>query len=273
MINREDNTPASAAKGEAVARKVEWVNDASNINDRRMYVDGSQWAKIYGWDKASLDARCDALEAALTQPHPSQQAGAEAVLDGLGYPQALAERKDGPARLRALVTALTFPQNRLPTDAVLEVYADSPTDKAHHLAEDILAALQPHPSQQAGTTFSLAEWNEAGEIGERDGYEKAIQDLDLATGGDGEFRGSTDPTRCVDMEAMKARIIKRFTPSQQAGTGVIRAADAKWLSNWLAREKDSGHCGEGTFERRERASWNDRIDRILAALTSEVKGQ
>lgn len=56
---------APAPSGEP-APVVTWVNDASNENDRRMFVDGQQWAKVSGWDKKSLDARCDALEAALT---------------------------------------------------------------------------------------------------------------------------------------------------------------------------------------------------------------
>jgi hypothetical protein len=55
--------------------KVTWVNDASNAHDRRMYVDGQQWAKVYGWDDASLNARCDALERALTRGE-SRQTGA-----------------------------------------------------------------------------------------------------------------------------------------------------------------------------------------------------
>lgn len=45
-------------------------------------------------------------------------------------------------------------------------------------------------------------------------------------------------------------------------------ADAKWLIRWLSDQKEGGHCGEGNVERRERAIWNDRIDRILAALKS-----
>lgn len=49
--------------------------------------------------------------------------------------------------------------------------------------------------------------DEAYEIGKRDGYEDAIQDLDLATGGDGEFKGSTIPGQTVDVPAMKARVL------------------------------------------------------------------
>jgi hypothetical protein len=56
--------------------------------------------------------------------------------------------------------------------------------------------------------------DEAYEIGKRDGYEDAIQDLDIATGGDGEFvyvlGDHSDPRHCPDVEAMKRRILARF---------------------------------------------------------------
>lgn len=55
-----------------------------------------------------------------------------------------------------------------------------------------------------------SEEDEIYEIGKRDGYEEAVQDIDLATGGDGEFRGSAIPGRTVDVPTMKQRIIDRF---------------------------------------------------------------
>lgn len=54
-----------------------------------------------------------------------------------------------------------------------------------------------------------ADEDEAYEIGKRDGYEDAVQDLDIATGGDGEFKGSTAPGSTVDVPAMRDRIIER----------------------------------------------------------------
>ena len=64
------------------------------------------------------------------------------------------------------------------------------------------------------------EEDDAYEIGKRDGYEDAIQNLDLATGGDGEFKGSTIPGATVDVPAMQVRIIERFrtNPSPAAET-------------------------------------------------------
>lgn len=57
---------------------------------------------------------------------------------------------------------------------------------------------------------NLSDEDEAYEMGKRDGYEEAIQDLDIATGGDGEFKGSAIPSETVDVPAMKARIIARL---------------------------------------------------------------
>lgn len=50
----------------------------------------------------------------------------------------------------------------------------------------------------------------------------------------------------------------------------IADADAKWLGRWLGDQKEGGHCGEGNVERRERAVWNDRIERILSALEGKA---
>ena len=57
-------------------------------------------------------------------------------------------------------------------------------------------------------------------------------------------------------------------PAADADRVRIADADAKWLTRWLGDQKECGHCGEGNVERRERAIWNDRIERILAALKS-----
>ena len=61
-----------------------------------------------------------------------------------------------------------------------------------------------------------ARWNgraddpdEAYEIGKHEGYERAVQVIDIATGGDGEYKGSTIPGETVDSDVMQARIIER----------------------------------------------------------------
>lgn len=60
---------------------------------------------------------------------------------------------------------------------------------------------------------AVADHDEAYEIGKRDGYEEAIQDIDRLTGGDGEYRYCTDhdPDRHTpDADTMKQRIVERF---------------------------------------------------------------
>jgi hypothetical protein len=64
--------------------------------------------------------------------------------------------------------------------------------------------------------------NETYEIGKRDGYEDAIQNLDLATDGDGEFKGSTIPGETVDVPVMQARIIARFA-ALSGNAGAVEA--------------------------------------------------
>ena len=56
---------------------------------------------------------------------------------------------------------------------------------------------------------SEAEGDEAYQIGKHEGYEDAVQAIDTATGGDGEYKGSTIPGETVDSDVMQARIIER----------------------------------------------------------------
>ncbi len=77
--------------------------------------------------------------------------------------------------------------------------------RSHDEARLILAALSPSPDTQ--------DDDETYEIGKREGYEQAVQDIDLMTGGDGEYRYCTDhdPERHTpDAATMKRRIAERF---------------------------------------------------------------
>ena len=47
------------------------------------------------------------------------------------------------------------------------------------------------------------------EIGKRDGYQEAVQDIDIETGGDGEYKGSTLLGGTVGVPEMMARIVER----------------------------------------------------------------
>ncbi len=66
-------------------------------------------------------------------------------------------------------------------------------------------------------------------IGERDGYSRAVQTIDLLTGGDGEYRFCTDhnPERHTpDPVVMIGRIVDRFDAltTSQARIGVLEEA-------------------------------------------------
>jgi hypothetical protein len=76
------------------------------------------------------------------------------------------------------------------------------------------AALSITPTMSAETS----EAGEAYEIGKRDGYEQAVQDIDLATGGDGEFVARLGGGQSVDVPVMKQRIIDRCASTMSAET-------------------------------------------------------
>lgn len=60
------------------------------------------------------------------------------------------------------------------------------------------------------------EEEEAYKIGISEGRQEMVREIDLATGGDGEFRWSTEPDRhCPCEEAMKARVIERFHQAER----------------------------------------------------------
>lgn len=66
----------------------------------------------------------------------------------------------------------------------------------------------------------MSEADDLFEIGKRDGYEDAMQELDIATGGDGEYRyvmgDSASDRHCPTAAHMKQRIIDRFEAQQRA---------------------------------------------------------
>ena len=74
---------------------------------------------------------------------------------------------------------------------------------------------------------AIAAWNkrqptqsddEAYDLGKRDGYEKAVQDIDMLTGGDGEYCYSTieGERHCPNVDTMKARIAHRLRQPTQS---------------------------------------------------------
>lgn len=118
---------------------------------------------------------------------------------------------------------------------------DAASNLRHHMqaierdlyeVRDLLAALRRSTKTDKPGVRVAAGDDEMYEIGKRDGYEEAVQDIDLMTGGDGEYRvavflgGGVDEDRhCPDPAAMKARIADRFAALRRdEGKGVREAA-------------------------------------------------
>lgn len=93
----------------------------------------------------------------------------------------------------------------------------------HKLSANSIAVNNEHPSvvnalvhrsqAEAIIAAERAENDEAYELGKRDGYSEAAQEIDLKTGGDGEYRYCTDhdPERHTpDPASMIQRIVERF---------------------------------------------------------------
>jgi len=102
---------------------------------------------------------------------------------------------------------------------------------------------------EGGAEAEFPAWtdeDEAYQLGRRDGYESAVQDLDLATGGDGEFRSSTIAGETVDVQAMKKRIIGRICDAHPSAPTAVpdataqRKAIARGLDTWAWDTYDMG---------------------------------
>jgi hypothetical protein len=114
-----------------------------------------------------------------------------------------------------------------------------------------------------------AEVDEAYEMGKRDGYESAVQDIDLRTGGDGEYRYCTngDPDRHTPTpEAMIERIVARTTPAPsleyargfEAGLHALKAMTA---------EEDAYHAPSQHSELADRLlHWSSEMCRSADAI-------
>lgn len=103
---------------------------------------------------------------------------------------------------------------------------------------DAKVAREQHEALSARLAEAEKDENEAYEIGKREGYESAVQDIDLMTGGDGEYRFCTnqDPERhCPDAPAMKRRIAARFAEAGRVLNNIAgHDASANGLTGFAA---------------------------------------
>lgn len=114
------------------------------------------------------------------------------------------------------------------------------------------------------------------DIGKREGREMVIQDLDAATGGDGEYRSSDIPERDIDEPAMQARIVRRFIDLRAA---LEKAeADREALAAWMILHGfATGHgddvkslLGELEWQMRER---REKAEALLREALLVVKNK
>lgn len=95
------------------------------------------------------------------------------------------------------------------------------------------------------------EEEEAYQLGKRDGYESAVQDIDLLTGGDGEYRFCTDgdPDRHTpDADTMKRRIVVRAQSSEADNArlrGVLEAIVEEFAPPRRLRQQPMPHRSTG----------------------------
>lgn len=93
-------------------------------------------------------------------------------------------------------------------------------------------------------------------IGVRDGYQAAVQQLDILTGGDGEYSASTIPGRgCPTPVEMAARIIGRTIATQSIRAKALE--DAARVAEQLRCGCDDDYCDK-----------KEQADAIVASLRS-----
>lgn len=98
-------------------------------------------------------------------------------------------------------------------------HGNRPTEYVHIGAYNALAAR-------------VAELEEVEAIAERDGYEKAVQDIDRLTGGNGEFCAvlgyDPDGRHCPDVPSMKERIKHRFEGLKAQPAHAVTVKPLEW---------------------------------------------
>ena len=176
----------------------------------RMAVSG-QGPLAYQWsDKPHrlLYDACSIIErqAAMRQPTQSDallEGDTQTILYLLGVRHG---REDERAKIAAEASQPT--QSDALREALEKVITSSNLEKAHEIAATTLEELR-QPTQSD---------DEAYDLGKRDGYEKAVQDIDMLTGGDGEYCYSTieGERHCPNVDTMKARIARRLRQFTQS---------------------------------------------------------
>ncbi|MGC4409595.1 hypothetical protein D4A92_19820 [Rhizobium rosettiformans] len=106
------------------------------------------------------------------------------------------------------------------------------------ISDALAAASALTPLSHVAVTYTQAECDEMCEIAERDGYEKAVQEIDQLTGGDGEYRvsmlvggGVDDERHTPDATSMIRRIVDRFETLNLLHDAEKTGRDQEWGDN------------------------------------------
>jgi hypothetical protein len=91
--------PDKGAQGDqGNARAVTIGPDAANSYNRRLFVDGSQWCKVYGWDSESAQGRAESIADVILASHAAQAERIVTLEAGIRLIRATAQG-DGHAHL------------------------------------------------------------------------------------------------------------------------------------------------------------------------------
>jgi hypothetical protein len=96
---------------------------------------------------------------------------------------------------------------------------DIPSSASHLFSTWMASARHRLAAEAQHRERAEKDEEEAHAIGVDEGYSKAVQDLDLWTGGDGEYRfvmGRPDENHCPDPAAMAERIVQRVVDAKAA---------------------------------------------------------
>ena len=133
-------------------------------------------------------------------------------------------------------------------EAAANLFAATPWSRVQFVSGkrdrlDLVQAFARHRIEQ------IAQDEDTYKMGIRDGYEEATQDIDLLTGGDGEYFASTLPSRgCEDAGAMKRGIEVRFAAKDEriarleaALRDLLRLADMGFEQSMNEPEEDGNY--------------------------------
>ena len=156
---------------------------------------------------------------------------------------------------------LTLAREKCGLDTDLEEFttADAVAGSIYSHIHDLELSFQKRNTRIEELEANQSACDESFVIGKRDGYQDAVQDIDILTGGDGEFicvLGPPDPRHCPDEDKMKARIKERFEAQkariEELESQLARAVEvatfyaSSWYQDIDAELTPEGWVGSGT---------------------------